>query len=783
MFCFKCGRDDFLNNQKSLSNHVRQCTASKRKSSKVCLGPLHHSGTSPFPFLTKRSRNLHQDSFEFADLADSNKVHNTDPHPQSEVVIFDTGCADTPSIDDEDTQNADYYHEQTEMMETEGFNSISNPSSIFPSLENTEEANLPYNTDSSFPPSYRFQLDLLSTLSKHRIDLNLHDEIIDVIKQHSSECRLHFSSDNLQNRLPLLKKIERNIDTYQLKPRDIIVNLSGGVQATVSVFNLKAMLLSLLLDDNLMRPENLAKGYNIFTGKGSQPDDVYGEIHTGDAWEPSRRRFCGDDPRNMPVALVVFGDKSHLDLHGTLSTLPLTFTLSCFNQKSRNSSEFWRPLAFIPNLSYGATSSKNSAKPVKSLQDEHDCLKACFKELIDIHRNGGIATTVMGRPVILKVWIHFFVGDTSGNNRWLGHFNGSGMLTYPYRDCRCLFEDMDNSFPHCQYITCEDYYSMKNIRSSLLTNAARLEHDRSWSKHDIDNAFMNPDLPLSDQIHGIFRLTPPERLHTTQEGIGKYMMDSVRVTIGDTGERKKLVSDIENLHHHLHYDLKRNSERDLPRGSVRNSVLKNSLVTASERRGNLFRFLCLAHTDEIKARLQQCFSNQNIRISDFFLCIKLFLGMEDWFHATNPKPEVRASKILIAQTLQLIKEVFPRIDTNGEEVGQGWSIPKFHGTTKFTDYIMLFGSAINFFGGVGECNHKMFVKATGHNTQKRINSFTSQVAARYYEAMTIDIAKKSLDNRRKDEYEYIDVSKTLRNKNTTLEGTYTLTSQKPKMDL
>ena len=63
------------------------------------------------------------------------------------------------------------------------------------------------------------------------------------------------------------------------------MNLSGGVQATVSVLNLKAMLLSLLLDDNLMRPENLAEGYNIFTGKGSQPDDVYGEIHTGDAWE------------------------------------------------------------------------------------------------------------------------------------------------------------------------------------------------------------------------------------------------------------------------------------------------------------------------------------------------------------------------------------------------------------------------------------------------------------------------------------------------------------------
>jgi hypothetical protein len=41
-----------------------------------------------------------------------------------------------------------------------------------------------------------------------------------------------------------------------------------------------------------------------------------------------------------------------------------------------------------------------------------------------------------------------------------------------------------------------------------------------------------------------------------------------------------------------------------------------------------------------------------------------------------------------------------------------------HALTKFVDYMILFGSAINFFGGIGECNHKKFVKDTGCNTQK-----------------------------------------------------------------
>jgi hypothetical protein len=51
-------------------------------------------------------------------------------------------------------------------------------------------------------------------------------------------------------------------------------------------------------------------------------------------------------------------------------------------------------------------------------------------------------------------------------------------------------------------------------------------------------------------------------------------------------------------------------------------------------------------------------------------------------------------------------------------------------------------------------HHKKFVKFTGFNTQKRIKNVTSQVATRYYEAMTFKIAKKCLENKRRDGYMY-----------------------------
>ena len=134
----------------------------------------------------------------------------------------------------------------------------------------------------------------------------------------------------------------------------------------------------------------------------------------------------------MPLALVVFADKSHLDLHGSLLTLPIIFTLSCFNEQSRNSVNFWRPMAFIPNLNAGSLTSRNSndkkKDPAISVQDKHDCLRAAFSPLRNLYQRGGINATVMGRDVCCKPWIHFVVGDNSGNNQFLGHYNGSGNI-------------------------------------------------------------------------------------------------------------------------------------------------------------------------------------------------------------------------------------------------------------------------------------------------------------------------------------------------------------------
>jgi hypothetical protein len=119
--------------------------------------------------------------------------------------------------------------------------------------------------------------------------------------------------------------------------------------------------------------------------------------------------------------------------------------------------------------------------------------------------------------------------------------------------------------------------------------------------------------------------------------------------------------------------------------------------------------------------------------------------MEEWFHGNNLKEEVNLANSLVAETLESLHTCFPRWDKDSNKEGQGWSVSKFHGVTKFVLYIKLFGNAINFYGGIGECNHKKFVKEMRCNTQNRIRTFTSQVAQRYYEGMTLDIARNAMD--------------------------------------
>ena len=180
-----------------------------------------------------------------------------------------------------------------------------------------------------------------------------------------------------------------------------------------------------------------------------------------------------------------FGDKTHTDLHRSLCLTSFISTLICFNQKARNNPNFWRPLAYIPNLSHGRGTSSKVDASVK-VQDEHNCLTLAFKSQSDLHRSKrGIRALVRNKFVTGNVWIHFVIGDTQGNNTWLGHFNASCQMKRPYRDCWCQFVDMCRVYHRCVYVTLAEINRLYAARQQATTEKDKRKIFKRISKHAI----------------------------------------------------------------------------------------------------------------------------------------------------------------------------------------------------------------------------------------------------------------------------------------------------------
>ncbi len=151
-----------------------------------------------------------------------------------------------------------------------------------------------------------------------------------------------------------------------------------------------------------------------------------------------------------------------------------------------------------------------------------------------------------------QVWIHNFI-------EWLGQYPGNREgVRRPYRDCKCQFHDLSNPIPNCIYLTMDNIILAKKRKQD--DEDAGIEYFRSMSMYDIKNALTEKSLPLSDNIHGPYKMMPPELLDTSGSGLIMYMFESHRDQMGGGIDR-----DLINKQHILISNLiKRQSECDFP---------------------------------------------------------------------------------------------------------------------------------------------------------------------------------------------------------------------------
>jgi hypothetical protein len=121
-------------------------------------------------------------------------------------------------------------------------------------------------------------------------------------------------------------------------------------------------------------------------------------------------------------------------------------------------------------------------------------------------------------------------------------------------------------------------------KGKLEDEDAEIDYYRSMPMYDIRNALTDKSLPLYDNIHGPYKMKPPELLHTSGSGLIMYMFTSLRDQMGGGHDRDL----IDKQHILISNLIKRQSEHDFPRRSMRNGLIDRTKCQSSEQKGNLF---------------------------------------------------------------------------------------------------------------------------------------------------------------------------------------------------
>ena len=214
------------------------------------------------------------------------------------------------------------------------------------------------------------------------------------------------------------------------------------------------------------------------------------------------------------------------------------------------------------------------------------------------------------------VWIHFFIGDTQGNNTWLGHYNGNCPMKRPHCDCWCKFAEMCLVNHRCVYVTLLEINQAYAAMREATTDKKKRKVFKRISKHPVKNAFIHGDLSLSDLKRGPFKMTPPELLQNFVSDIIMYIF-----SVLESGWPKSDLCTLDELHKDLMALFYRQSQRDFLRGANRNGLVDGTKCQSTERCGNLLLLLWIAHTAAGQRALQKYFVQVGITHGQFCDCI------------------------------------------------------------------------------------------------------------------------------------------------------------------
>jgi hypothetical protein len=275
--------------------------------------------------------------------------------------------------------------------------------------------------DGAFSQGEKLCVRLLAILRRIGAPNYVYGEIMDIM---DDALRHNVTlTSTFRDRTLALNHLAQRFSMQPLFPKvDSIASPDGRVFPLIT-HRAKSMIQSLLTSP-LMEDDNNLLFPNLADPLAPPPDlvNTLADIDTGRSYRNAYNLLCRGRPRHILCGIILYIDKLAVDRHGHLSLEPVYFTLSIFNQKTRNKPEAWRPLGYIPNLSLQSKAeSRHSMLSSQKVQLYHDILGRILHPLCQVQQDAPMPFHLSYRDqqfdVLLKFPLLAILGDTESHDR------------------------------------------------------------------------------------------------------------------------------------------------------------------------------------------------------------------------------------------------------------------------------------------------------------------------------------------------------------------------------
>ncbi|MGL4757811.1 MAG: hypothetical protein ACRCXZ_00605, partial [Patescibacteria group bacterium] len=247
---------------------------------------------------------------------------------------------------------------------------------------------------------------------------------------------------------------------------------------------------------------------------------ILSDINDGYCYKDAYSFYCPETEKDVLCPLILFIDKTHIDIKGNLTLEPVCLTLGIFNQNTRNKEEAWRIIGYIPST---ISISTQKLESYEKQSDYHSMMEVVLAPVIQLQKNHSITWNLNygaeSYEVSLKIPVLFITGDSEGQDKIVGR--------------RLVYSNLRNAAHICRYCNVPYHKTDEPLFKSSFTKSSKIQKlvsDKNYNHLDsigylkLDkNAFNESE--FCDKEIGVNGSVPADILHTFQLGICIYTTD------------------------------------------------------------------------------------------------------------------------------------------------------------------------------------------------------------------------------------------------------------------